>query len=90
MLAANAQPLGKVVVVTDNQSGVASGTKVFRRIKTETTGAANASSFGRSVLKRKFRANRLSCVLNQNQVLLTRNREHFIHVAAQTKKVGRH
>src|SRR5689334_15886242 len=80
---------GELLIAANDQSGVAGGAKIFRRIETETSGVADCSGFGRATLEWKLRADRLGGVFDQNQIMLARDRDHFIHVAAQTKKMGR-
>src|SRR6266478_620477 len=90
MMATKTQPLGKLFVAANDQAGVAGGTEVFGRIKAETTGITDCSRFGGAVFKREFCADGLGSVLDQNQIVLAGDGEHFVHVATQTEKVSRY
>src|SRR5690349_17316042 len=61
---------GELLIAANDQSGVAGGAKIFRRIETETSGVANCSGFGRATLEWKLRADRLGGVFDQNQIML--------------------
>src|SRR5205823_15027351 len=89
VLTANPQPMGGVLISAYDESGVSGRAQIFRRIETEAAGVAHCASLGWSAIEREIGTDGLRGIFDQKQIMPPRDREHFIHLAAQTEKVNR-
>src|SRR5262245_63426307 len=79
VLSANSDPLGKFVVMTNDETGVAGRAKILGRIEAETARVAHCARLGRSIFDWKFSADRLRGVLHDEQVQCESDCEHYVY-----------
>jgi hypothetical protein len=89
MFSENAQLCRQRLVPANNQPGIASSSKILRRIEAKQPNLAHGSSLGDSLGHWKFSADRLRGIFDQNKAVTLGNLKKRVHLAAQTKQMSR-